>query len=259
MTESAASSDRYRAILVLAATVATIGFNILSALGQINDVTPADISNKYLTPITPAGYAFSIWSLIYVGLIAFSIYQLLPNNRTKYRNLRDLYISSCLLNCSWIYAWHHDQIAVCFLLILLLAAVLFLINSRLRAADTQRGYWLVKAPFAVYFGWVTAAALVNFAVLLAYLKTGLSGEAWNGVALGLIVTAAVLGLLVRFTLSNYLYPLAIAWALTAVAVKQSGNTAIVVACAVAVVACLIATLSFVVNLPSHNTSRTTAQ
>ena len=259
MTESAASPDRFRAILVLASTVGTIGFNILSALGRINSVTPADISNRYLTPITPAGYAFSIWSLIYAGLIAFSIYQFFPANLTKLRNIRMPYILSCLLNCAWIYAWHYDQIPVCFLLILFLALVLFRINSRLRSKDTPRDYWLVKAPFAVYFGWVTAAALINFAVLLAYLETGLSGEAWNGVALGLIAAAAVLGLLVRFTLSNYLYPLSIAWALTAVAVKQSGNTAIVVACAFAVVACLIATLSFVVNLPSHSASRTTAQ
>jgi len=259
MTDSSASSDRLRAILVLAATVVTIAFNVLSSLGQINGITPADISNKYLTPITPAGYAFSIWSLIYLGLIAFSVYQLLPTNLAKYRNLRELYILSCLLNCSWIYAWHHDQIAVCFLLILLLVAVLFLINSRLRAADTPRAYWLVKAPFAVYFGWVTAAALVNFAILLAYLKVGLSPQAWNGMAITLIATAAILGLLVRFTLSNYLYPLAIAWALTAIAVKQSGNTAIVVSCAFAVIACLIAALSFVVNLPSHNAPRTTAQ
>lgn len=80
MTDSATGTDRFRAILVLAATIGTIVFNSLAAMGRVGGVTPAEISAKYQTMITPAGYAFSIWSLIYVGLIAFSIYQLLPAN-----------------------------------------------------------------------------------------------------------------------------------------------------------------------------------
>jgi hypothetical protein len=56
--------------------------------------------------------------------------------------------------------------------------------------------------------------------------------------------------IIRLKLANYFYPLAIAWALTAIAVKQSGKTLIVAAAAVGVIACLIAALSFVMNMPS---------
>ncbi|CAN5598240.1 tryptophan-rich sensory protein [soil metagenome] len=250
MTESATGIDRFRAILVLAATIGTIFFNWLAAMGRIGGVTPAEISDKYPTLITPAGYAVAIWSLIYVGLIAFSIYQLLPANIARYRNIRSLYIATCALNCGWIYFWHGDQIVVCMVLILGLLATLSVINAKFRETDGSGEYWLVKAPFSVYFGWVTAATLVNFAILLVYLGVELSTSAATGVAVGIILLAGTLGVVVRKFLNNDLYPLAIAWALTAIGIKQSGQTLIVFAAAIGVVACLIATLSFVVNLPT---------
>ena len=256
MTENPISTDRMRAILVLVATIGVIAFNFLAAAGRINNVSPAQVSDKYPTLVTPADYAFSIWSLIYAGLIAFSIYQLLPSNLVKFRGLRTFYILSCALNCGWIYFWLNDQIAVCFVLIFLLAASLFMINLYLRTTETPSEYWLAKAPFGIYFGWVTAATLVNFAILLVYWNVRLSPSAWNALAVGLILLAAVLGVLIRICLRNYLYPLAIAWALTAIAVKQSGQTPIVVAAAVGVIACLIATLSFVLTLPSSADRRT---
>lgn len=251
MNEQAQGSDRFRSFLVPLATVGTIAFNWLAAMGRIGGVTPAEISDKYPTPITPAGYAFSIWSLIYLGMIAFSVYQLLPANAAKFRSVRSLYILTCALNCGWIFMWHSDQIAICSVLIFLLAVCLFLINLNLRKTSGPGEYWFAKAPFGIYFGWVTAATLVNFAILLVSLDVPVS--TWLGV--GLILLAAALGVIIRIRLVNYLYPLAIAWALTAIGVKQSGQTLIVAAAAVGTVACLIATLSFVVNLPSTDNPR----
>ena len=87
-----------RATLVIVATIATIAFNGLAAAGLVNGVTPDVISDKYPTILTPAGYAFSIWSLIYLGMAAFSVYQFLPANLVRFRPVRSLYIFSCLLN-----------------------------------------------------------------------------------------------------------------------------------------------------------------
>ena len=256
MTDHASLNDRFRSFLVPLATLGTIAFNWLAAVGRVNGVSPSEISDKYPTPITPAGYAFSIWTLIYVGLIAFSIYQLTPAATARFRNLRSLYIMTCALNCAWIYLWHSDQIAICFVLIVLLAAVLFFINLKLRETDSLKEFWYAKAPFSIYFGWVTAAALVNFAVLLVHWNVAISTTAWMWLGIGLILLAAALGVFIRIRLVSYLYPLAIAWALTGIGVKQSGQTLIVVATAVGTIACLIATLSFVVGLPSTDNPRT---
>ena len=252
MTTPSTFADRLWASLVLFATVATIGVNYLAAAGEINGVTPAEISERYPTALTPANYAFSIWALIYAGLLAFSIYQLLPANLEKYRRIRTVYIVSCVLNCIWIYFWHHDRITVCFAIIILLGVCLFLINRFLRTSKSTGEYWLVNGPFGIYFGWVTAAMLVNFAVLLVSWNLPISASMWNVIGIVIVLLAGVLGVLMRIRLGNYFYPLAIAWALTAIAIKQSGNTPIVLAAAISVVGCLIATLSFVLKLPDSS-------
>ena len=258
MTEPGSGAERFRSYLVPLATLGTIAFNWLAAMGRVHGVTPSDISDKYPTPVTPAGYAFSIWTLIYVGVIAFSVYQLLPANIVRFRRIRSLYILTCALNCGWIYMWHSDQIAICLLLIALLSACLFLINRDLRETNGLGEYWLAKAPFSIYFGWVTTATLVNFAVLLVHWDLAISSAAWTWVGIGLILLAAALGVIIRIRLINYLYPLAVAWALAAIGVEQSGQTLVVIAAAIGLIVCLVATLSFVVGLPSTDTPRSPA-
>jgi hypothetical protein len=248
MTNEANSHDRMRAILVIVATIATIAFNGLAAAGYVNGVTPAVILDKYPTVLTPAGYAFTIWSVIYMGLAAFSIYQLLPRNLARYRSIRPLYVFSCVLNCTWIYFWHSDQIAVCFAIILVLLAVLLLIQIRLNGCGSFAEIWLQQAPFGLYFGWVTAVSIVNFMVLLDSLGLNMPVSSGNILGAALIAAATAGAVVARIKLRNFFYPLAIAWALTAIAIKQGGHTAIVVTAAFGVVICFVTTGSFVVNL-----------
>ena len=240
-----------RSFLVLAATIGVIVFNWLAATGRLGTDTAA-VSAEYPTLLTPAGYAFSIWSLIYVGLVAFSIYQLLPSNLARFRAVRSFYIFSCALNCAWLYFWHREQIVICFVIILALALILFAISYQLKDPESLRDTWAAKEPFGLYFGWVTAAMLVNFTIMLKFLGVEFSATAGTLVAVSLILLAAVFAILVRYKLTTYIYPLAIAWALTAIAVKQSGQTLVVAAAAIGVVACLIASASFVMNLKSSS-------
>jgi hypothetical protein len=236
---------------VIIATAGVIVFNGLAALGYINNTAPDVVSYLHPTIVTPAGYAFSIWSLIYVGLIAFSIYQALPKNLERFRGTRTVYIFSCLLNCAWIYAWHHEMMLACLGIILALLATLLFINIRVRNGESYTEYWAVSAPLSLYFGWVTAAAIVNFAVAAGSFGLTVSGAGATLFGIICILAAAALGIIVRAKLTNYLYPLAIAWALTAIGVKQSGQTLIVVAAALGTVACLIAACTFVLNLHSR--------
>jgi hypothetical protein len=239
-----------RAFLVVAATIGVLAFNWLAATGRIGGADTGEISNKYSTLVTPAGYAFSIWGLIYVGLVAFGVYQLLPANIARFRPVRSLYIFTCALNCAWLYFWHAEQIVVCFVIIVALCITLFLINYHLKGPRSLADNWIVKAPFGIYFGWVTAAMSVNFVIMLKYLRLDLSFTAETILGVVLILAVAVAAIAIRVKLTNYFYPIAVAWALTAIAVKQSGKTAIVAAAALGVVACLIATMSFVMNLRS---------
>ena len=241
------SQDRFRAVLVLLAAVATIVFNTLAAMGYVNGVTPDQVSAKYETVLTPAGYAFSIWTLIYVGLIAFSVYQLLPSQIVRFRRVRTLVIASCVLNCGWVFFWHQERIGACLVLIIGLALVLGLIIWQLGTADSAREWLVARAVFGLYFGWVTCAAFVNILIWLQYSGI-ITVSAATPIAAAFILMAAGIAVLVRWRLSDFMFPLAVAWALTAISVKQSGNTAIVVAGAVGTITALITAGSVVTRL-----------
>jgi len=246
-----AQNDRIRSVLVMLATAATIAFNALAAMGYVNGTTPKEISDRYPTVLTPAGYAFSIWTLIYVGLAIFSILQLLPKNNEGVARIRTLYIVTCVLNCAWIFFWHHDHPVICLFLIAGLAVTLIFLVAQSRSLPSR----IAKLTFGLYAGWVTVATIVNLFVAINALGASLSPDTATVLGIVAIVFAAAIGLLVALKLKNYLYPFAVAWALTAIAVDQGVNTGIVVASAIGVIVTLLAALSFIIYLPTAKTAR----
>jgi hypothetical protein len=245
MPDENKAKDRVLAVLVMITSIAVVAFNLFAAAGLVNGITPAVVSERNPSLLTPAGYAFSIWGLIYVGLIAFAIYQLLPAKAARLARLRPLYLASCVLNVAWIWCWHHGMIGLCMLLIVALAAILILLLRRVEVSSLFESA-IVRSPLALYAGWVTCAALVNINILLSQFIV--SSGILLLIAIASIAIAAAISLLVVWKLGDHIFPLAGAWALTAIAVKQSGHTAIVIACAFAAVACLIAAGSVVTKL-----------
>ncbi|MCS6873737.1 MAG: tryptophan-rich sensory protein [Pyrinomonadaceae bacterium] len=235
------------ALVVIFATASTLFFNWAAASGKFGK-TVGEISAKYSTSVTPSDYAFSIWALIYAGLIAFSLYQALPRNLERLDSIKWFYLLTCALNVLWLYAWTKERIIESFITILFLLVLLALINARLKKTENTSDYWLVKFPFGIYFGWVTAATVLNFAVFLVYFGIEVKS---GSTAIFLIALTTLLAVIVCWKMRNYFYPLPIAWALGAIAVAQSGSeTLIVVSSVVGVIICLIASLSFVLQMPS---------
>lgn len=245
MPEPITNIDRIRSLLVLAAMIGTMIFNWLAAIGYFGGITPATISREHPTVVTPADYAFSIWTLIYLGLAVFAIYQLTRMGIMVSRPIRSLFIFTCALNCAWLFFWLQDQIVICAALIWALTVALILIDKKLR--DLNASLFL-KAVFGIYLGWVVVAALINTVIAFSFgVRAGAFGVTEGAV---MVLIAASVGVALRVLLQDYFAPLAIAWGLTAIAVQQSGKTAIVSTAAVGVVACLIASFTFVLNLKS---------
>jgi hypothetical protein len=232
-------------VLVCLATLGVIAFNWIVATGR-SGPTPDLVSNAYPTLLTPANYAFTIWALIYVGVAAFSVYQLRGAAADELQPVRTPYILSCALNCAWLFFWQAGAVGVCLVVMLALLACLVVIVRQVRDVSANGSMLLARAPFGIYCGWITVAAAANFAILLA--SRGI--EPGPLVVSLLILVIAAIGVAARLWARNYFFPLAVAWGLTAIAVRQSGHTLIVVACAVGVVACLIAAVSFVMDLRS---------
>jgi hypothetical protein len=248
-TQAPTTQDRIRSVLIIIATAATIVYNSLAGTGRIGGVTTGEVSDRYPTILTPAGYAFSIWSLIYAGLIAFSIYQALPRNLVRFRSVRSLYVITCVLNCAWLYFFHREQMGVCLALITGLQVTLVVILVQFKRFDDASGAIATKGAFGLYAGWVTAAALVNFSIFLVQSGASMSSGAWTVVGVISLLAAAAIAAVVRFSLSNFVFPLAVAWAATAIAVKQSGSTAIVITASICVIASLVMAASYVMTQP----------
>lgn len=247
--QSPTTQDRVRSVLIIVATAATIVFNSLAGSGMIGGPTTGEVSDRYPTILTPAGYAFSIWSLIYAGLVAFSIYQVLPRNLVRFRPVRSLYVITCVLNCAWLYFFQREQMAVCLAVIAALQITLVVILVQFRRSAESKGAIFTSVPFGLYAGWVTAAALVNFTIFLVAAGVSMPAAGWTAIGVTCLLAGAGIAAAVRFSLSNYVFPLSVAWAATAIAVKQSGSTALVITAAVCVIACLLLAASYVMDKP----------
>ncbi|MGM0689055.1 MAG: TspO/MBR family protein [Bacillota bacterium] len=217
-----------RAYINIAALALVILFNFLSNAIPFNGLTQADLGELYPVLITPATYVFSIWGLIYLALIAFIIYQTLPNFRENpaVKAVGILFAVSSLFNILWLFFWHYQRIGWSMIIMLLLLATLIMVYLRIGAVTTEKSFYdrlLVKYPFSLYLGWITAATIVNFNVLLYNIG-------WLGVGAGgvfftilMIVIAAVVALAVFYLRQDYIYTAVFVWALIGIGVRHGSD------------------------------------
>jgi benzodiazapine receptor len=192
----------------------------------------SQISDANATLITPAGYVFSIWGIIYILLGIFVVFQTLPSQTGKDRqeSIGWLFVLSSLLNIAWLFLWQYEYLSLSVVLMFLLLATLIAIYLRLnigKSTVSLREKLAFHVPFSVYLGWITIASIANVAVTLVSVKWdgfGISEETW---ATLIIIIALLITLLVIATRKDVAFGLVIIWALAGIAVKQSGNQNIV--------------------------------
>ena len=190
----------------------------------------AQISDNNPTLITPAGYVFSIWGVIYILLGLFVVFQALPKGKAYQQRIGVFFILSSLLNIVWLFLWQYEFLGLSVVLMFLLLATLVTIYIRLdigKSLVSLREKLAVHLPFSVYLGWITIASIANVAATLV-------SASWNGFGIApdmwatlIIIIALLIALLVIATRRDFAYGLVIIWALIGIAVKQSGNQNIV--------------------------------
>ncbi|GIV80097.1 MAG: hypothetical protein KatS3mg050_4491 [Litorilinea sp.] len=210
--------------LVILTTLLTLAVNVLATTLPLNGLDTGQISDQFDVYFVPAGYVFSIWGLIYLGMIAFTVYQALPAQRENPRlqGIRGWFILSNLTNATWLFLWHYQQfpltlLAMGTLLASLLAIYLHLRPNRYQATRLER--WAVDIPFSIYLGWITVATIANVTSVLDYVGWsgwGLSEEGWMVVMLAVVVVLAwAMGLRER----DAAYLAVLVWALAGIGVK----------------------------------------
>lgn len=226
------AADRVRQVaVVVGAVLAVIGAFVGSGAAGGTPIQKAagGALSADATMLSPAGPAFSIWSVIYLGLLGYAIWQALPSQAAKTRQRRIGYwmLASLLLNATWILSVQFGMLALSAVLIAALLVVLivaFVLLQRIPGGTTADAI-LFDGTTGLYLGWVMVATVANVTSLLV--AAGFDGFGWSPHAWGmaLLVVAAILGAALAIWDRGRLTPaIASAWGLAWIGVSRLTGT-----------------------------------
>ena len=220
------TSTVIRQIITLISIVAAFGTNIIANVNPPNGLSIGAISNKFFSDIliTPANYAFAIWGIIYLGLISFGVYQVLPaqKNNPILRQIGYKIAISSIAQIAWVICFLYRQYAFSFIAMLgillpLIAAYLCLPFPR----TTIKQKWLIRIPISIYLSWIVLATILNGAIALRsgqWGGWGIDSQIWTIV---MLLTAAFITHLVTIPRLDFAYAIVFIWGLIAIAIKNS--------------------------------------
>jgi hypothetical protein len=218
------------AIATMVAIVSTLVVNTLSNLYPPGGQNVGEIANTLLAGvlITPANYAFAIWGVIYLGLIAYALYQFAPGRRSQPRlqRVNRLLIVACLAQVLWILLFTLGQFGgsvLAMVAILVPLVGIYLTLRRGLPCRSRRDRWCCQIPFSLYLAWIAVATVVNIASALYAAGWGGWGLSPVGWTLVMIVVVTLLGGWVFWQRRDLAFVLVFVWALGAIALRHSGS------------------------------------
>lgn len=216
MTDHMLKKTKIFALLNLVFYFLTLGVNYLGSSGFFNGQSQGDISDQYLTLISPAPFTFSIWSVIYSLLLITLVYLFI---KRRQRNVSELillispwFIVSSLCNMSWIVAFSYERLGISTILIIGMLFSLLIIIGKIYTHRFEVPSTLAGLSFTLYCAWVTIATVVNTSLLLVQLEWGGFGISYSVWTLIILVVAIAFVLIYISRYKNAAYPLPLAWA-----------------------------------------------
>ena len=247
----AKSSDRIRAVLVAVMAVAQVLAGPVTSLAMGPDADQKPISDANLSPVTPAGWAFAIWALIYAGALVLAVYQLLPSQlpRGLHRRTGWWLLGAFTASTVWVplfgtrVIWLSQVVIVMLVLCLILVARRFTGNGPAQSAAERFAF---RLPVMIYLGWATVASIAGFGAMFRSWGMEVDSRQTSEVGVALVLSATIASLFVVGRLAAIAgFLLAAFWGLVAVAVGTYADDvrlAIVLAIIVVLVAVLGRTL-----------------
>ena len=234
-------------LLNLVALLVTVGVNGLANALPLNGITTGDVINRDPVFFLPANWVFSIWGLIYLGLLFFVGYGLLPAGRRNARlqRISPFFVLSCVANAVWLFLWHYNLLPISMIAMVVLLVSLIIIYGLLRRRGNppsrveRVGMWW---PFSIYLGWVSVATIANASVVLdraGWGGWGIGPATWAAIMVvvgGLLATALGIGR------ADPLYPAVFVWAFVGLALRQHDTPLVAVVAWIVAVALVVVTL-----------------
>jgi hypothetical protein len=197
-------------LLNLIGFIATVIINMLAVLLPIGLGTTQELSDAIPNLFVPAGLTFSIWSVIYVLLGAFAIYQMrdmFKSNKIEMPYLEKigyLFIVGSIVNIVWIFLWGYKLVPLSLIAMILLLGSLLMIYLKLgigRTKVSRDEKLAVHVPFSVYLGWITVATIANVIAVAVIITFGML-LIRKDVAYSLVVAWASLGIFLKQIVLN---------------------------------------------------------
>lgn len=205
--------------LAAASIIGNILINFYSNTKHFNGQSMGQVSARYPTLLTPAGYAFSIWGLIFLSLVAYAGWQLLPaqkNTSLPDAIARPLTLAS-VATAAWVVLFAYEWILPSVGVMVIILGSLIVVYGRVRQqVFAGRVSALVSVPFSLYLGWISVASFINITIGLQQLGLRVNDGQAVSLTLALLALIVVAALLMSRIFRDLVYPLVIAWALVAI-------------------------------------------
>lgn len=234
----------FQRLAFLGAVIVLIVMSFLSAAIPFGGQTVAEVHSKYETLITPAGYAFIIWGVIYIFMGVFAVFQFNKGKNTRFfRLVYPYFLINAISNILWLIAFQHELLGLSTLFILITMATLVFIFQKFyrlkKALGTTHRYFF-QVPFSLYFGWVTITTVVNIAASINAFNIALPGNASEVVSVIVLIALALLGLYILISKKDYVYAMAMVWGFVAIWIGQIDVTSIALVSKIAAIAISVA-------------------
>jgi hypothetical protein len=199
----------------------------LGGSGDYFGKSVGEISEVFTTMITPAGYAFSIWGIIYLGLLLYLAYQWVgfvkKQNETSLLPSGIWFTVANLSNALWIYVWTSEQIflSVVIIAILLFSLIQLVLRLRLETYDAPiKTIFFVWWPICIYTGWVILATVLTVSV--GFKSSRILMNVWSETfwAFLMLIVSTLIYVFLTYKRNMREAALVGAWGITAIAVKQ---------------------------------------
>jgi len=216
-------------ILNLIGFIATVIVNFLAVTLPIGLGTTQELSDAIPNLFVPAGITFSIWSIIYIFLGLFSIYQMrdiFKSDKIEMKYLDNIgyfFIIGSLANVLWIIVWHYKLVplSLVFMIVLLISLLLIYIKLNIGKSDASKMEKIaIHMPFSIYLGWITVATIANVTAVLVVLGVSSFGVLAEILTIIVIIVAVLITFAMLLLRKDYIYSFVIVWALLGIFINQ---------------------------------------
>lgn len=205
-------------------------WNALANALPLGGMGTGELSDLYPNLFVPAGITFSIWGLIYLGLLGLVVAGFVFARRSApvdpLAALGPWFVVNTGANGLWIVAWHHQLVGLSLLLMGVLLGSLVVMHRRLGIGRApSRGAletWAARVPVSVYLGWITVATIANVTAFAVDLGAPSYGPV--PAALTVLVLAVAVGITGRMLAvhRDVAFAAVVLWAFAGIALARSG-------------------------------------